>query len=253
MDKHPNWDYWQEEYSDGKLIVFDRPDSERDIRHEKYDLDVTKWCDKAFWDAGDAALISFFRDPDKIAGVSRELSPLHIGDDDYEEHNELMGHISNLNNLIIKAQERQQLSENFFQATMYVEWAKRMGISIPRRVSDQLGFVVRERRGEIGPLNIFEAAKFGRRPGYFSSEKEPEFVNNKNQGPAKRADNNSAKIILAILEVADLLKVDDSVLTRRIQTALEKFARQKNDKSFLEGVGKQTIESRLGAAKDLLL
>lgn len=248
MSERPRWNFWLDEQLDDRLVVFNRPDSQEDIRHESFDLDVVKWCDEIFWSADEATLISFFRDPEKIKKAST-TSPLLNMNDDYEEHNELLRHMIDLHDLIEDAQRREQLPGDFFPAAMYVKWAKRMHVDLPPSVLHQLDFVERERRGEVGPLNIFEAARFGRKARFDCPPMERD---DKIFKVSSRAETNSNKIILALLKTTDLFRVDVGTLSKRLSKLLEELADETGDNTLKIGTGPQTIASRLKAAHELL-
>src|SRR5438067_3675198 len=132
MAEHPAWDYWMcDDLGNDRIISIHEGKSlsEADIRNEEYDLDVEKWCREWYWEADEAATISFGRDPDKVKNADDSLPIVEA--EDRAKHNELIGHIDTLEGLIMEAQEQKLLLSPFFPPAMYVEWSRRVGVSIP--------------------------------------------------------------------------------------------------------------------------
>src|SRR5690242_12159759 len=75
MIDHPKWDFWvpditvSEEEDGSRLIAETLLDSHDDIRADQFALKISDWCTvkNFFWTAQQAALISFFRDPETVS------------------------------------------------------------------------------------------------------------------------------------------------------------------------------------------
>jgi len=96
MAEHPSWGYWlYDDVGNGRFVsIYEgRSLSDADIRSEEFDLDEKKWC-REYWDASQAAEISFGRDPDKVKNVDDSLSI--VDSEDRAKHSELVHHIDNL-------------------------------------------------------------------------------------------------------------------------------------------------------------
>jgi hypothetical protein len=253
--KYPDPESWKyETIEDGgaerQISIYEGKDLEdADIRNKRYDLDATAWCRKHyFWNAEEAALISFGRDPDKV--VSRdEYVPRDNEDEDFKKHLELLDHIEKRVLLIKHAQEKGGLPE-FFPPAMYIEWGKRSGFYIPKFVHAGLEKVERER----------EAMSQGKRPSIFPgiyldpvemSEDDSE-QDAKKKGPSqqKKYENNLTKILLALLIKSDLIKKDPGDLSKTLAEILATKAHEEGDERL--AVKDDTIKLRLKDAHELL-
>ena len=254
MAKYPSPDYWMHEIiedagADRRISIYEGKDLDSaDIRNQKYDLDKRIWCrEKEFWDAEEAALISFGRDPDKV--VKRdEYVPWDEDDEDFKKHSELWDQIEKRRLLIKDAQEKEMLPD-FFPPKTYVKWAERMGFFIPGFVTNELDAIQRER----------EAIRQGKRPSIFPgiyldpvemSEDDSERVSEKKgRSQQKRFDNNLLKILAAVLIYAKLGN-KPAELSKALADILENRALELANKRLLLGVS--TIEERIEEALDLL-
>jgi len=137
------WDFWMwgsDRWGNDKWIDRDSSAlSENDLRFEDYDLKTDNWCRREhyFWTAQEAALISFWRDPDKVERSevdfldSREL-PFYAVDDDNNDIT-LQEEIEKVYDAIVKAQADGVLWQRM-PRDQYLEWAVGEGISIPDHV-----------------------------------------------------------------------------------------------------------------------
>src|SRR3954451_22199945 len=117
MAERVTWDYWlYEDIGDHRNVsIYLLQDlDERDWRNKKYELEFHKWCRKYFWDADQAALISFFRDPEKLEKAV-EFDQFEE-DEQFDQHFQLKKHILALRDLIIDAQKNGILTD-FFRCT----------------------------------------------------------------------------------------------------------------------------------------
>jgi hypothetical protein len=243
MTKFPDWNYWMYRYLDSEAGTY-RPIhdfdviTDNDIRYEGYDLDDNKWCRKNFWTAQEAALISFHRDPDKI----RELYKFDETDDNFlsefdttdEEHYELTGFITDIYGLIKSSQEEKTLPPKLLRPDLYVEWAMLVGIDIPHSVLEELNAVQRERREEADPPEPSdETASVGAEPVP------------KTKKPSQRLENNSTKIILALLLHSGLINKDVRWLSGRLSEIIHEKMGEVEPKAG-------TIETRLNEAHELV-
>src|ERR1700733_594698 len=115
MGDHPYWDYWRyEDIEDyGKFPIDHVKDLDvGDWRNKKYDLNTKKWCKEFYWDAEQAAKISFDRDPEKLKNAE-DVSWDEEEDEEFKKHLGLQNHILALRDLIIDAQSKKLLPDFF--------------------------------------------------------------------------------------------------------------------------------------------
>jgi hypothetical protein len=254
MDDHPQWDYWMHEnVGDGRLLEIDHfyPIPDDDIRNRKYDVNQKRWCRRHFWSADEAALISFARDPDKIP---EGLISLDEDDPALQEHTTLCKHMSALHDLIVCAQKEQRLEADFFAPDKYIEWANRIGISIPPHVAQELE-VVRVERERIskaladGTMEIVAPLLAGNAKASFdraqvttseatfeardeaNTEPHGEFLKEKTSSQQIRKENNFRKVIRALLILRGA-KTNTKTLSVALEKILEKEASQNVYKRF---------------------
>ena len=225
MAEHVNWDYWlQEDVGNGtSILVYENDLSETDVRHPTYDLDLKKWCSKWYWKPYHAAAISFGRDPEKLKNIDGSL-PIH--NEKRAKHNELIGHINTVEELI------QKQLPTFFPPAQYIEWAENVGVDFPEFVRRQVERVNRERESALH-ANPFD----GEQMAY--SAPTP-------RGNLKRVDNNLIKILLALLLETGRIKASPNDLSKKLVTQLAGLE--------LEGdkLTPPIISKRLEQARDLL-
>jgi hypothetical protein len=238
MAEHPAWDYWMyETIQDQRVIsIYEGKDLDKgDIRNKKYLLDQKTWCRQYFWDAEQAAVISFGRDPDKV--VSRdEFVPWDEEDEDFKEHIKLWDQMEKRYLLIKEAQEKGILQE-IFPPAMYIEWGKHKGFYIPDFVVGELEVVRHERSGRIKPHKFFTGLYVDSDEG---SENDSEQVSEKNH----------IKIMLALLIESDLIKKGTGALSKKLAETLKTKAHDHGDDDLK--LGDESIKERLDAAHDLL-
>ena len=194
MAKRLSSDFWMyEEVTEGRFIEIDRQSLyEADLRHVRYDLDLGRWSREWYWDAHQAACISFFRDPAISGAYDETLHPVPEEDDAYEAHRALEAAIDNLRAEIIEVQQRGQLPD-FFPPSMYLDWAKRTGVDFPGSVWHE----VKSFESEI--------ANRGKQDEPSQKEEAPDDLskdaadagNTKALGPKAREQVNLTKVILA--------------------------------------------------------
>jgi hypothetical protein len=248
MAELPLWNYWMYETlsgeTDRKISIYEGKDlAKKDVRNKDYDLDHRAWCRKYFWNAEQAALISFVRDPDKV--VSRDSWEQGDGydDEDFERHNELWDQIEKLFELIKDSQKTAVLPE-FFSPTMYIEWAKHIGFYFPDYVKRELENVERVRSKKA--IEII--------PGkYVDSNEVPE--SNLKQVPEKKSAqtkiaNNDKTILLALLIESNLIKRGATELSMRLAKILRNKAFDEGDDALR--LGDEAIAKRLQEARDLI-
>src|SRR4051794_2188819 len=93
---HPDFWYgsedWMFEYTNDNtriVSIYNGTDFDKaDIRNKHYAVDITWHRKNYFWNANDAALISFGRGPDKVVNRD-EYVPFDDDDKDFKKHNEL--------------------------------------------------------------------------------------------------------------------------------------------------------------------
>jgi hypothetical protein len=245
MTDRPNWDYWlYEDLGNGNYRdIASYALNEGDIRSDKYDLDLNKWCSKYFWTAQEAALISFLRDPDKVQRTDDDFifhdevyAPMD-DDNDGKKNIELRQYITTVYDMIEDAQAKEVLPAKFFRPEMYIDWAKRVGVDIPQSVSQSL--IVERNRG-TGPPRSADDTKS------VDEDSEPKRKSNSQQ---KRLENNLTKILLAVLVESKLIEKEPAALAKKLELILDNLAYDQADKSL--SLGAPTIEDRLAEAHEL--
>lgn len=244
MNQFPAWNYWR--YDEDGNFRYDldyKLFEDDDLRGPNYTLESEFWCSQYFWDAEQAALISFDRDPRKVifdqSSFPFDEDSCICDNDDSKADDQLRGHIESLADLIKKAQSENVLPP-FFPPRMYLAWADRMGVDYPRYISDELN--ARER----------ELAKQSDDSSPLESATPPEKAiqsKHKNNGPSRRLDNNLTKIILALLIEAKLTGRDLSTLAKALSDHLADEAHRHGDNTLT--VEYKTIAVRLEEALEL--
>jgi len=243
----PKWDYWLwEDLGDGRRlsIYHDRIFRQWDIRDEKYNLDLEKWCKKYIWTAEEAALISFMRDPDKILRSKTNFQNLSlpegaVTDESDRDNLVLRVIITKLIKLIKKAQEGGDLPVRVFRPGHYIDWAKLVGVDIPpdvewgverwRRLEAQLT----ERAGDTELADV----------------KDEDIAMTSQQ---KRVINNIKKILLAILVESGLIKRDPDLLSKTLRKTLDRLHEEHGNKE-LDNLKAPRIKFRLDEARALII
>jgi len=244
MAEHPSWDYWRyDDVGNGRFVsIYEgRWLSDADIRNEEFDLDEKRWC-REYWDASQAAAISFGRDPDKVKNADDSLSIVDA--EDRAKHSELVDHIDNLEGLIRDAQIKKELLPSpIFLPEQYIKWARRVGVDFPLYVENELAVVKAERTIPKRPGDSVDLS---------ADVDGSEHQSQKGKGPQAKKENSFLKLILALWEMTDFKKKDsDSVdeLAGIILVALgEKAKAERNGKFSLEIA---TIRAHLIRARDL--
>jgi hypothetical protein len=240
MADPPKWDYWlYEDLGDGRYlsIYHDRSLPEGDVRNNKYDVDIKKWCRKYLWNAEQAALISFIRDPDKVTAA--DLRPQDDEFGDFKEHNELWNNMSKLCDLITDAQKKRILPD-IFPPGMYIEWARHVGVDMPLAIRKELEIVERERRYE---------ADDSAEPSDDVAAVALKHAKKNGASQQKRFENGLTRTLLAVLIKSALIKTDTATLSKALADILDAKA-QKGDGKF--SLGAATIKKRLDEAHDHL-
>lgn len=250
MADRPDWNYWMREWiSDSTYRNVETSSAyltENDIRRDEYDLDVNKWCWKKhfFWTAQEAALISFFRDPDKVERTDDDFI-FHNnvygvrGDDDEDgkKNIELRQYITDLYELILDAQEKKELPRRLLR-DVYIEWAELVGVDIPQPVLQALKAVERESQHETRPDDL--------RDGVVSVDTDQ----SKKQKGNTKYENNLLKILLALLIKSDLIEKSTGAMSNTLAEILLTKAHDQGDDELK--VGHETIKKRLDEAHELL-
>lgn len=256
MAKQLNCDFWMyEELVAGRWVEIERQSLyDADLRHENYDLDVERWSREWYWDARQAATISFFRDPTKIdaANADQDLFGIPAEDETRQGHRALEDAIDELQNKIIEAQGRGQLAE-FFPPSMYLGWAKRTGVDFPGSVLHE---VEKFESGIRDRDNKDEPSQAGALRGDVSQDATDTAVS-KARGPEAKLEKTLKKIILALfIRFASRWDPDDlEAVKKRLGDAnLNGHARQLFEilKAIDLDVSQRTIEGHLSSAIDLL-
>jgi hypothetical protein len=259
MADFPSWDFWKFKSieDDGikrQISIHEWDDiGKRDIRNKQYDLDYDSWCRKHFWDAEEAAAISFGRDPGKITESLKDGPITANEDEDFTAHDELADQMVKRLRLIEKAQENGQLTKDFFRPSMFIEWGRRMGFYVPPRVEKWLGNVERERRGEgtisrTVPGIFFENEAEAEQVSKTDSEAEQASKTDSDKGwkkvgsGTKQYDNNLLRILLAVMIESKLIDRDPRSLSKTLATLMEKRKIRKPTGQFID---EQTIYKRL--------
>jgi hypothetical protein len=246
MAELPSWDYWMyEKISDDFdrfVSIYEGKDlDKKDIRNNDYVLDHKTWCRKYFWNAKQAALISFVRDPNKV--VARASWEGDDYDEDFKRHSELWDQTERLLRLIEDSQEKGVLPK-FFPPAMYVEWSTQMGFCFPSYIKAELENVERLRNGK-GGVEIF-----GR---YFDADELPESA--LGQAPEKKLgqqkkETNDRKILLALLIESNLIKRSTTEISKRLSEVLNKKAHDEGDDDLR--LGDEAISQRVREARGLI-
>jgi hypothetical protein len=222
---------WMWEYigDDPRIVsIYEGTDlDEADIRHKRFAVDISWHKNNYFWNANQAAFITFGRDPDKV--VKREdYVPSDDDEKDFRRHNDLWKQIDERRLLIEDAQRNGVLPE-FFPPAMYIDWGKRLGFDIPRFVVSDLEIVNSERMA-IDEANVRNTPLGG--------------------AQQKRLENNVIKILGAVLIYAKLEKKEPAALSAGLEKVLSEKAIKLADKKLNLSV--KTIEERLVEARELL-
>ena len=138
-DFWPDPDWWMSEYiNDNTRIVsiYEGTDlDEADIRNKSYAVDISWHRKNYFWNANDAALISFGRNPDKVVDRDKYVpSDDDLDEQQFKKHNELWDAITERRLLIEDAQSKRVLPE-IFPPAMYIDWGKRLGFRVQTQLS----------------------------------------------------------------------------------------------------------------------
>jgi hypothetical protein len=267
MTKFPSWDFWKFMTIDvtdrgrnfqSTVSIYDWADLVRtDIRNKKFDLDCNKWCRENFWEADEAAAISFGRDPGKIKQHLSEHGYLGADEDNEEEcadHEKLVEAINERQRLIEEAQAKEMLTKDFFRPGMYIDWGKRLGFQVPPEVEKWLSNVERERRGEGKISGRFAGMFIENDSTAIDDNPSPDKVAKpkKNLGSQQvRLDNNLRKIILALLKKTALDKANPKKLAGELEEILDELAVEHSDKGLQ--LSSETILERLNEARDRIL
>jgi hypothetical protein len=249
MTKFPSWDFWKFMIIDvndrgrdfrSTVSIYDWADIVKtDIRNKNFDLDCNKWCRENFWEADQAAAISFDRDPGKIQQYLAEHGYLGADEENEEEcaaHDELVDAIKARQRLIEEAQENKVLPPgSIFRPEMFVDWGKRVGFRVPPQVEEWLNNVERERRGEGRLSTIFPGKFFENQDAdgnkihlsapvdeAESSQNKAEQKSKRDVGPQKKELYNLTGVLLAALMETQLIDRDPETLKRILQTRVEK-------------------------------
>jgi hypothetical protein len=250
MSDQPHWDYWlHEDLPNGRYRQIDRHLGENDIRSEEYDLDLEKWCGRKhfFWTAQEAALISFFRDPDKVERTEEDfilhngvMGPRGDDDEDGKRNIELREYITDLYDRIRDAQEKRELPQ-LLRRDLYIEWAELVKIDIPQSVLHALKAAERE-RAPPGPA-LSKAAEDA------TSDSDDE-LDDKVASQDSKFRNGARKVILALLLESGLINRTTTKLSQDLEDKLRDEAQKRADDEIV--LGNQTIIKRLKEARDLL-
>ncbi|UWU84929.1 hypothetical protein N2605_00240 [Bradyrhizobium yuanmingense] len=237
-----------EEIAEGRFIKIERQSLyEADLRHERYDLDLARWSREWYWDAHQAASISFFRDPAISSAYDDDLYPVPEEDAAYEAHLALETAIDNLREEIIEVQRRGQLPD-FFPPSMYLEWAKRTGVDFPGSVWHQ----VKSFEAEIA-----DRGKEDEPSQEDVSQNAADAGNTKALGAKGREQVSLTKVILALF-IRSVVKWDGDdleLVRRRVgNTNLKSLAKQLFDilEALDQRLDQRTIEKHLMSAAALL-
>jgi hypothetical protein len=284
MGDHPQWDYWRYEHIEdyGSFPIDHVKDlNVGDWRNKKYDLDTKIWCKAFFWNADEAAFISFNRDPAKLKNAEKFVSWDEEEDEEFKKHIGLKNQILALRNLIVDSQSKKILTD-IFRPEMYIEWANHVGVSIPSKIPQELELAERQRNYQGRPPNIFERAsgdrptaemlavesddlsddseaRSSRRPTRSAAEGDfddlsttvstGEHLEEESTELGTRRENSFCKIILVLWEMLEVDQRPYSLieLTDTISVALE--AKEKKDRRF--ALRSPTLKSILKKARNL--
>ncbi len=233
-EPHPDYWYdsemWMWEYiNDNTRIVsiYEGTDlDEADIRNKHFAVDITWHRNNYFWNANDASLISYGRNPDKVVDRDKYVpSDDDLDEQQFKKHNELWDAITERRLLIEDAQSKGVLPDPFPPA-MYIDWGKRLGFTIARFVVADLETVDSERKA-------------------FDSKQDT-----KAGSQQKRFDNNLIKVLGAILVHTKLDKKEPAALSTALEGILFSRASELHNKKI--NLSARTIEERLVEARELL-
>jgi hypothetical protein len=149
--------------------------------------------------------------------------------------------MSRLHDLIVDAQEKTHLPPEFFPPAMYVAWAKRVGVDIPKCVRIELERVERER---APPSTTFSEPADDAISG-----PDDELPDEKVGSQDKKFRNNAKKVILALLLKSGLISKGTKALSEDLDFELKNQRQKGHDEITL---GWQTIKRRLDESHDLL-
>jgi hypothetical protein len=262
MIKSPPCDFWMfEELPNGRVVEIER-DSESlyqaDLRNERYDLDVERWSREWYWDARQAAIISFLRDPAKIDEADDDLFGIPETDDEYKKHLALEDAIDGLRKRIIDAQRQGLLPSDFFCPSNYLAWASRTEVDFPGAILQEVQRFQSEMSHKANE----------QKPSLEGQSPDPDHADNpKAHGAEAKLSGTLLKIILALLirfvggydrsigvEAAKskVKKADANALAKHLEDILkelETFSILKGDKF---SVTKRTINDHLSSAGKLV-
>jgi hypothetical protein len=258
MAKNAAWDSFMfEDLAEGKQRAVDRSSLEQnDIRNERFDLDyfdAEDWCGPRhfFWTPQEAALITFYRDPSKVELDEDNdyvfdddfIGP--IGDDEDGRANQaLRQRIENVHDAIraAQAQDPRELPQRI-RREVYVEWCGIVGIDFPPSVAQKLEYFTNN-------LDALEA-KMNQQP----DTPDPTTDNTDTKKPKReplagpRAENNTLRILLAVLVVSKLVNHPKSELSRTLANWLETNKITQTNGNLID---MEMIEGRVSAAQELL-
>ena len=255
MTESLSWDYWKTDSSDdgtGRILIYDQDDLDpRDIRDKAYDLDKGAWISKHYWNAEQAALISFGRDLDKIKSSgytinyrewwSAVIRPSEFWSlTEFDKHRELLGQIDERYKLIMTVPE---FTEPFKPAA-FIDWASCKKLRIPD-FTQELKTVDqdRNRNSVTTPMHPGGSIERGEPP-----ENDLRQTSKKSAGPNKRYENNLVAILLAVLMKSKLIDEEQSELSRMLADFVEK---NKIKTSTGKAISQTTISDRIEDAHRL--
>ena len=232
MSEFIAWDYWRwDEHGKYRYDLDYEAPTGLDIRFEDFDADYAEWISRFYWNAPQAAAVSFGRDPDKLPWGD------HHGDYLLESER-LRKNIFDLKEIIEEDQAKGLLPAEFFPIEMYLQWANRKKIDYP-------GFLWKLLDERMTPPR--QAAEIANDASDEATTEEARLKSKslefgKLTSQQQRAENNTLKILYALIKDRD-----GPSLAKRIESELNKLA--EDDPSFK--VSLDTIENRLRAARDL--
>jgi hypothetical protein len=249
MAEHPDWNYWcYEHLPEGGYREVETSGGflgEEDIRFNGYNLDVENWCSGKhfYWTAQEAALISFFRDPDKVERTEddfifhEEVMGPRDDDEDSKKNIELRQYITDLYGLIMRAQETRELPQRRLRRDLYIEWAQLEGVDIPQPVLDALKAVEREGQHATRAEVISDDG---------TSDGLKDQSSKKFESQQTRVANNLRKIIAAILIYTKQDKKDLAALSTALESILNERGLEMADRRMFLKASK--IQERLAEA-----
>jgi hypothetical protein len=258
MTDFPKWFYWLYELPgpDGySRRINSQEIPESDIRHEKNDLDVPKWCTSTnvYWDARQAALISFARDPELVGPDSEIIELKQWKTADREKHFQFWEAINNVLRAINVAQSEGELPEDGIHREKYLKWAIEKGISIPplifavteyARASDLLEKSLRQLSDRPGLRDALTGRNFDQHlPASLPSDAAG-LVDTINENELRKRERNSFYMtIYALLLKAKLVEsVTAKDLAGLLKEEFDKSGKYVDDVSY---PGYQTILKQL--------